>query len=75
MYLKDLIEKHGKENLFEHEEFALALTFYKKNDASIAVWAWKDGNIVHDNTDKFGLKRVLFNTYLLDDKWSIIDKK
>ncbi len=78
MYLKELIERHGKENLFTHEgtKFYIGWHKIKINDKEIVIPCYfnEDKNPIKDNSDKFGYKRIIFFMGLLDDGWNLVKK-
>ena len=78
MYLKELIEEYGKENLFTHEGIKYYLGWYNTeiNNKEITFPCWFNENKIpiKDNSDKFGYKRVIFFTDLLDDGWNLVKK-
>ena len=78
MYLKELIEEYWKENLFTHEGTKCYLGWYNTeiNNKEITFPCWFNENKIpiKDNSDKFGYKRVIFFTDLLDDGWNLVKK-
>lgn len=78
MYLKELIKEYGKENLFSHDGIKCYVGWYKeinkKGEFLFPCWFNKNKEPMKDNSDKFGYKRVIFFTDLLDDGWNLVKK-
>ena len=76
MYLKELIEKYGKEAKYCHEGFFAKLGFVEdenshKDKTKIATWFYPEGDPIKDCDNYNGYKRVIFNELFLDDKWEV----
>lgn len=76
MYLKDLIEKYGKEVKYHHEGFFANLGFVEDKDKTkITTWFYPEGDPIKDCDSYNGYKRVIFNELFLDNKWELVEPK
>lgn len=78
MYLKNLIEKYGKEAKYHHEGMYADFGFVDDKDTNnckVATWFYPDRTPIKDCDSYNGYKRVVFNEIFLDDKWKLVEPK